>query len=271
MFTDFAPTIRPLDKPGSGNEALTADAPVNPSDGLTEEQAAAAARSRSTSAGSSAPLSSTGRTHSPPPLTISVEIAAHRLPEFDCPSPFVVDGWLAPPLEATAGTDQKGNQQRQHRQQQQPQAVMTVPQLGLRSQTPQSVPPPPLLPPVLAPTAHGAAAQALPPPPAQAPSLQNAEAMLGVAELGTSDLPTMGSEGHRYGSCKPCAFVHTKGCGNGVQCQFCHLCSPGEKKRRQRERFNLQHRTGTGGTPGSRGPVLTRPGEHTVEMNNAIW
>lgn len=269
MFTDFAPTIRPLDKPGSGNEALTADAPVNPSDGLTEEQAAAAARSRSTSAGSSAPLSSTGRTHSPPPLTISVEIAAHRLPEFDCPSPFVVDGWLAPPLEATAGTDQKGNQQ--HRQQQQPQAVMTVPQLGLRSQTPQSVPPPPLLPPVLAPTAHGAAAQALPPPPAQAPSLQNAEAMLGVAELGTSDLPTMGSEGHRYGSCKPCAFVHTKGCGNGVQCQFCHLCSPGEKKRRQRERFNLQHRTGTGGTPGSRGPVLTRPGEHTVEMNNAIW
>lgn len=267
LFTDFAPTIRPLDKPGSGNEVLTALSPANPSDGgLFDDQAAAAARSRSTSAGSSAPLSSTGRAHSPPPLSIAVEIAAHRLPEFDCPSPFVVDGW-SPPLEANAGTKQKGKQQQR---QQQPQAVMAVPQLGLRPQTPQSVPPPPLFPPVLAPTAHGAVSQVPPPPPAQAPSLQT-EAMFGVAELGSPDLPTMGSGGHRYGSCKPCAFVHTKGCGNGVQCQFCHLCSPGEKKRRQRERFNLQHRTGTGGTPGNRGPALARAGEHFVEVNNALW
>mmetsp|Transcript_49232 Transcript_49232/g.97836 ORF Transcript_49232/g.97836 Transcript_49232/m.97836 type:complete len:266 (-) Transcript_49232:89-886(-) len=262
LFTDFAPTIRPLDKPGNGSEALAATAPANPADGsLTGDQAAAAARSRSTSAGSSAPLSSTGRAHSPPPLSIAVDFVAHRLPEFDCPSPFVVDGWLAPPFEANAGIRQE-----QQQQQQQSQAVMAVPQLGLRPQTPQSVPPPPLLPPVLMPTAHGAAAQAPPPPPAQAPSLQNAE-----AELGSPDLPTMGSEGHRYGSCKPCAFVHTKGCDNGVQCQFCHLCSPGEKKRRQRERFNLQPKTGLGGSPVNRGPALAHPGEYFVGVNNAIW
>jgi len=39
------------------------------------------------------------------------------------------------------------------------------------------------------------------------------------------------------GGCKPCAFAHTKGCENGVNCKFCHLCAPGEKKRRQRRRI----------------------------------
>lgn len=56
-------------------------------------------------------------------------------------------------------------------------------------------------------------------------------------ELGTPVLPTVGSASHRLGNCKPCAFAHTKGCGNGVDCQFCHLCEPGEKKRRQKEKF----------------------------------
>lgn len=54
-------------------------------------------------------------------------------------------------------------------------------------------------------------------------------------ELGSADLPTVGSRGHRLGNCKPCAFLHTKGCTNGKACAFCHLCARGEKKRRQRE------------------------------------
>jgi len=54
--------------------------------------------------------------------------------------------------------------------------------------------------------------------------------------LGTSELPTVGSAGHQLGACKPCAFLYTKGCGNGVQCQFCHLCEPGEKKRRAKDK-----------------------------------
>merc|ERR1719221_604363 len=49
---------------------------------------------------------------------------------------------------------------------------------------------------------------------------------------GSPELPSVGSVGHSAGRCKPCAFLHTKGCGNGVLCQFCHLCEPGEKKRR---------------------------------------
>jgi len=54
------------------------------------------------------------------------------------------------------------------------------------------------------------------------------------SQLGTPELPTVGSSGHASGNCKPCAFLFTKGCQNGVTCKFCHLCSRGEKKRRTR-------------------------------------
>jgi hypothetical protein len=55
-------------------------------------------------------------------------------------------------------------------------------------------------------------------------------------DLGSKDLPTVGSLGHKTRTCKPCAFLHTKGCENGVNCPFCHLCNPGEKKRRLKEK-----------------------------------
>lgn len=58
-------------------------------------------------------------------------------------------------------------------------------------------------------------------------------------ELGSPELPTVGSAGHHAGTCKPCAFYHTKGCGNGVNCSFCHLCPAGEKKRRQKEKVAM--------------------------------
>ena len=46
-----------------------------------------------------------------------------------------------------------------------------------------------------------------------------------------------GSASHRDGRCKPCAFVHQGTCAYGTLCEFCHLCSPGEKKRRTREKI----------------------------------
>jgi len=55
-------------------------------------------------------------------------------------------------------------------------------------------------------------------------------------ELGSQDLPTVGSAGHYVGACKPCAFFYTKGCGNGTQCSFCHLCPSDEKRARQKEK-----------------------------------
>lgn len=55
-------------------------------------------------------------------------------------------------------------------------------------------------------------------------------------EVGTPEVPTLGSRNHRLGTCRPCAFFHTKGCQSGMACEFCHLCDAGEKKRRAKQR-----------------------------------
>jgi len=62
------------------------------------------------------------------------------------------------------------------------------------------------------------------------------------SKLGSPELPTVGSRGHHLGKCKPCVFVHRNGCSNGVDCAFCHLCDPDEKKRRQKERWEKKRR-----------------------------
>ncbi|CAE7509498.1 unnamed protein product [Symbiodinium natans] len=51
---------------------------------------------------------------------------------------------------------------------------------------------------------------------------------------GSAELPSIGSDGHKTGECRPCAFLYAKGCQNGAMCLFCHLCDKGEKKRRQK-------------------------------------
>lgn len=76
---------------------------------------------------------------------------------------------------------------------------------------------------------------ALPHPASPALQLDLAEA-LPEPKLGSPEKPTLGSATHRFGNCKPCAFLYTKGCMNGLECPFCHLCGAGEKKRRQKEK-----------------------------------
>lgn len=80
--------------------------------------------------------------------------------------------------------------------------------------------------------------ESIPLPPTHAPILRLADSFA-APELGSSALPTMGSKDHQIGTCKPCAFVHTKGCTNGINCIYCHLCKPGEKKRRLKEKVKL--------------------------------
>mmetsp|Transcript_9319 Transcript_9319/g.26575 ORF Transcript_9319/g.26575 Transcript_9319/m.26575 type:complete len:350 (-) Transcript_9319:112-1161(-) len=63
------------------------------------------------------------------------------------------------------------------------------------------------------------------------------------AEHAAAELPSIGSSGHAAGTCKPCAFLHTKGCDNGSECQFCHLCDAQEKKRRHKEKIMLRKAT----------------------------
>jgi len=93
-----------------------------------------------------------------------------------------------------------------------------------------------------APGAVGAEMRGIPPPPPAewAPTAFD----FGVAkppplptgELGSPEMPSLGSLLHSSGQCQPCGFFHTKGCGNGARCTFCHLCSSGVVKRRRREK-----------------------------------
>lgn len=78
-------------------------------------------------------------------------------------------------------------------------------------------------------------AAAAAPPEAEAAEVPAEE---GAARGGDGgELPSVGSASHAQGNCKPCAFLHTKGCDNGLQCPFCHLCELGEKKKRRKERM----------------------------------
>jgi hypothetical protein len=69
---------------------------------------------------------------------------------------------------------------------------------------------------------------------------------------GCQEFTSRGSFLHYRGDCKPCAFLHTKGCENGFECPFCHICDPGEKKKRMKDRKGVRKAVGR-------------------ERNNQIW
>jgi len=64
-------------------------------------------------------------------------------------------------------------------------------------------------------------------------SLANA---LPEPEIGSLEMPSIGSAGHWNGICKPCAFM-ARGCSSGLNCPFCHLCDVNEKKRRRKDKI----------------------------------
>lgn len=102
--------------------------------------------------------------------------------------------------------------------------ISSYAQMPLSAVHPSMQPPPP-------PGAPAPLPATLPPPP---PPPRLAEEPL------HQPAPTRGSLGHGYGRCKPCAFVHTKGCGNGFECPFCHICEPGEKKKRRKDKLEAR-------------------------------
>lgn len=56
-----------------------------------------------------------------------------------------------------------------------------------------------------------------------------------LLELGTPELPTVGSAAHSARLCKPCSFMWKEsGCVNGTACTFCHLCVAGERRHRRK-------------------------------------
>merc|ERR1719272_545454 len=67
---------------------------------------------------------------------------------------------------------------------------------------------------------------------------------LKISLTDTLGLWSIGSAEHESGSCKPCAFLwkdlKQPGCQNGMNCVFCHLCPPGEVKRRKKEKMFMR-------------------------------
>eukprot|EP00929_Paragymnodinium_shiwhaense_P036248 TRINITY_DN1944_c1_g2_i1.p1 TRINITY_DN1944_c1_g2~~TRINITY_DN1944_c1_g2_i1.p1 ORF type:complete len:257 (+),score=35.17 TRINITY_DN1944_c1_g2_i1:123-893(+) len=48
-----------------------------------------------------------------------------------------------------------------------------------------------------------------------------------------------GSMLHGQGLCKPCDFTRRGGCRAGIDCSFCHLCSPEDAKRKKKEKKRI--------------------------------
>eukprot|EP00928_Gymnodinium_smaydae_P003721 TRINITY_DN11315_c0_g2_i3.p1 TRINITY_DN11315_c0_g2~~TRINITY_DN11315_c0_g2_i3.p1 ORF type:complete len:189 (+),score=31.85 TRINITY_DN11315_c0_g2_i3:207-773(+) len=45
------------------------------------------------------------------------------------------------------------------------------------------------------------------------------------SDKSTASLPSVGSDGHASGLCRPCAHFSRKGCFKGNACEFCHICT----------------------------------------------
>mmetsp|Transcript_46306 Transcript_46306/g.104972 ORF Transcript_46306/g.104972 Transcript_46306/m.104972 type:complete len:273 (-) Transcript_46306:187-1005(-) len=75
--------------------------------------------------------------------------------------------------------------------------------------------------------------------------------------------PEQKAQEHKTGDCRPCAFHHTKGCSNGDNCVYCHLCPPGELKRRKAiKRDQLRAQEATRDRESGRGPNRARRPPH---------
>jgi len=69
---------------------------------------------------------------------------------------------------------------------------------------------------------------------------KDTSATLKISLTDTLGLWSIGSACHETGTCKPCAFLwkdlKQPGCQNGQDCVFCHLCPPGEVKKRKKQK-----------------------------------
>merc|ERR1712182_33992 len=73
---------------------------------------------------------------------------------------------------------------------------------------------------------------------------KDTSATLKISLTDTLGLWSVGSAAHESGTCKPCAFLlkdlSKPGCQNGQGCVFCHLCPPGEVKKRKKQKMFMR-------------------------------
>merc|ERR1719281_458621 len=88
--------------------------------------------------------------------------------------------------------------------------------------------------------------QSLPTPPSglSDDEVEDTSATLKISLTDTLGLWSVGSAAHESGTCKPCAFLwkdlSKPGCQNGTGCVFCHLCPPGEVKKRKKQKMFMR-------------------------------
>jgi hypothetical protein len=84
---------------------------------------------------------------------------------------------------------------------------------------------------------------------------------------------SVGSLLHKAGMCKPCAWYHhPKGCQRAAQCEFCHMCPPGEIKRRKKEKTQLirKRRGKDEAEPSERGGIKLESISRLMEPNLGV-
>jgi len=97
----------------------------------------------------------------------------------------------------------------------------------------------------------------------RASAQRSASDMTGVGR----ELPSLGSEGHANGTCKPCAHNWKAGaCYKGKDCPFCHLCKADDyrrfrksKAKRLRQEKVLRLRSATSSSSGARSDAPSLP------------
>jgi len=172
------------------------------------------------------------KSRTPPPPPCAPPKLSHQAQPWECAPP---PGMSMPPPPPAAAPEQVP--QRLPKTSIPPSPPCGPPRLSPQAQLLACAPAPPTWssppcgPPNLSPQAQLLASA--PAPPTWSCEINIAEPLV-ESMVGSSTMPTVGSAGHRLGTCKPCAFFHTKGCGNGPRCIYCHLCESGEKKRRQK-------------------------------------
>jgi len=75
------------------------------------------------------------------------------------------------------------------------------------------------------------------------------------------ELMSIGSTLHAEGKCKPCAWIHkdADGCRNGAKCNYCHICPPGEIKKRKKEKYEKRSAQEHGLVPTSSAATVVPP------------
>jgi len=82
---------------------------------------------------------------------------------------------------------------------------------------------------------------------------------------------SLGAELHATGGCKPCNWFAKNGCTNGRNCRFCHMCTAGDIRTKEKDRVaKLNWRITQGEEMPHSGQTILGPSEATLLREEAL-